>query len=341
METLHKIHILDARKMECIDDASVDLIVTSPPYPMIEMWDNLFSEMDNNIAKAFEEGDGFCAFELMHRQLDAVWAECFRVLKDGSFLCINIGDATRTIDNNFALYPNHARIINSCINIGFVPLPDILWRKQTNAPNKFMGSGMLPKGAYVTLEHEYILVFRKGNKRKYFTEEERKKRQESAYFWEERNVWFSDIWDFKGIAQKIRGDASRDRSAAYPFELPYRIINMYSVRGDTVLDPFAGTGTTMIAAMASGRNSLSLEIDEKFIGIIREKVFEHHDYIKKITCVRLQNHSEFVKNIKNAKYVNANYAFPVVTGQEVNLKLPNVELVEQIDETTYKAKYRE
>src|SRR5690606_1592163 len=139
------------------------------------------------------------------------------------------------------------------IRLGFANMPNILWRKQTNAPNKFMGSGMLPAGAYVTLEHEWILVFRKAGKRTFRSEAEKKLRRESAFFWEERNTWFSDLWDLKGVKQKITNSGSRDRSAAYPFELPYRLINMYSVKGDIVLDPFLGTGTTALAAMATER----------------------------------------------------------------------------------------
>jgi DNA modification methylase len=146
--------------------------------------------------------------------------------------------------------------------IGFSALPAILWRKQTNAPNKFMGSGMMPPGAYVTLEHEYILMLRKGNKKEFKTNEEKKIRRESSFFWEERNVWFSDVWmDLKGTSQNLFDNKARDRSAAYPFELPYRLTTMFSVKGNTVLDPFFGIGTTMYAAMAAARNSIGYEID--------------------------------------------------------------------------------
>ena len=106
----------------------------------------------------------------------------FRVLKNGRFACINIGDATRKIRDDFCLYPNHARILNYLLDIGFSALPDILWRKQANAPNKFMGSGMLPAGAYVTLEHEYILIVRKGSKREFKTEDEKENRREVLCF---------------------------------------------------------------------------------------------------------------------------------------------------------------
>ena len=262
MKTRHKVYFCDARRMQMLPSDSVDLIVTSPPYPMIQMWDAVFCQQDPRIAEALAEGHSKDAHELMHCLLDPVWDESFRVLKPGGFVCINIGDATRSIDGEFALYPNHARILQHLSQSGFTILPDILWRKQTNAPNKFMGSGMLPAGAYVTLEHEYILIARKGSKRVFRTDGEKQNRRASAMFWEERNRFFSDIWtDVKGASQALASSEFRKRSAAFPFEVAYRLVIMYSVRGDLVLDPFWGTGTTSVAAMAAVRNSIGLEID--------------------------------------------------------------------------------
>ncbi|MFM6984985.1 MAG: DNA methyltransferase, partial [Chitinophagaceae bacterium] len=137
------------------------MVVTSPPYPMVEMWDDIMGRQNIAISKAQIKQKPNEVFELMHQELDKVWKECFRVLAEGGFLCINIGDATRTVNGNFKLYDNHSRIAQYCNSIGFNEMPCVLWRKETNAPNKFMGSGMLPCGAYVTLEHEYILIFRK------------------------------------------------------------------------------------------------------------------------------------------------------------------------------------
>lgn len=257
--------------MNQIKDLSIDLVVTSPPYPMIEMWDDIMSKQNPKISDYLEK-EPEKAFELMHQELDKVWKECFRVIKPGGFLCINIGDATRTINGNFTLYNNHSRISKTCIDLGFIGLPNIIWRKQTNAPNKFMGSGMLPCGAYVTLEHEWILIFRKGNKRIYKTAEEKLNRMKSSFFWEERNVWFSDVWDIKGTKQALQRPNTRERSAAYPFEIPFRLINMFSQKGDTILDPFLGTGTTILAAILTGRNSYGYDIDANFEAIIRENV---------------------------------------------------------------------
>ena len=296
MKTIHEIFFQDARDLKEIASESVDLVVTSPPYPMIDMWDNMFDSQNPEIQKALDRGDGRQAYELMHKILDSVWDELFRVLKEGRFACINIGDATRKIKDDFCLYPNHARILNNLLAIGFSALPDILWRKQTNAPNKFMGSGMLPAGAYVTLEHEYILIVRKGSKREFKTENEKENRHESAMFWEERNIWYSDIWtDIKGTEQKLANPTSRLRSAAFPFDLAYRLINMYSVKGDVVLDPFLGTGTTIAAAMTSGRSSIGVEIDESFQGTICPIVHHIVDFSNDYLHDRLIRHFEFVK----------------------------------------------
>ena len=242
--TTQQIIIGNSNNLNTIPASSVQLIVTSPPYPMIEMWDDDFCQQDPSIKLALDAGDSSTAYNKMHNILNETWKECDRVLTDNGFICINIGDATRTINNKFQLYPNHAQIISFFQSKGYSVLPDIHWRKPSNSPNKFMGSGMYPAGAYVTYEHEYILIFRKGEKRT-FTGKGKDKRQKSAYFWEERNIWFSDLWDVKGTSQKIsKSNSTRNRNASYPFEIPYRLINMYSAEDDTILDPFAGMGTT-------------------------------------------------------------------------------------------------
>jgi len=319
--------------MKYINSNSVDLVVTSPPYPMIQMWDSIFCKQNKKIKNFLDNNNGKKAFELMHHELDKVWLEAHRVLKDGGVACINIGDATRTINKNFSLYPNHARILNYCLNIGFDSLPFIIWRKQTNAPNKFMGSGMLPVGAYITLEHEYILILRKNGKRNFHNNELKQVRQESSFFWEERNLWFSDIWfDIKGAKQIISDKKIRNRSAAFPFELAYRLINMYSVKGDAVLDPFLGTGTTSMAAMASQRNSIGIEIDNSFKKIITEYFKKSTKLINEVIDKRIQKHQAFI-NLRNSqkkliKYKNLKHDFPVITRSEANISLRKVEKIE-------------
>ncbi len=324
MKTNHKVIFENAIHMEMVSTESIDLMVTSPPYPMIAMWDEMFTQQSSSVKKALEKGDGPNAFELMHQLMDPIWKEVYRVLKFGGFVCVNIGDATRTINGNFALYPNHMRILKSALELGFSALPCILWRKQTNAPNKFMGSGMLPAGAYVTLEHEYILILRKGPKREFKKEEDKKLRRSSAIFWEERNTWFSDVWfDVKGTPQALNDKDSRLRSAAYPFEVVYRLINMYSAKGDTVLDPFLGTGTTIAAAITSGRNSIGYEIDPSLENVIDRIKDVIVDSSKQLIRKRLAKHMEFVvdrlKTKGGFKYDNEHYGFPVITAQEKEL----------------------
>ena len=235
--TTHQYLLRDSFQDFGLADESVDLVVTSPPYPMVEMWDETFSHANQDIGELLDTQPRE-AFEAMHLLLDNTWRECFRVLKQGGFACINIGDATRSINNHFQLYTNHSRILYACHQIGFDILPSIIWRKPTNAPNKFMGSGMLPAGAYVTLEHEMILILRKGGKRR-FDDDQKSIRASSALFWEERNTFFSDQWtDVTGTRQKMHLDSLRGRSGAFPIEIPLRLIQMYSQYGDIVLDPF-------------------------------------------------------------------------------------------------------
>lgn len=341
MKTDHKIINNNSQQMNELENNSIDLVVTSPPYPMIEMWDETFSNLNPKIKKELKNKNGCRAFELMHQELNKTWNEVHRVLKPGGIACINIGDATRKIGNQFQLYSNHAKIINYFSDLGFSILPDIIWRKQSNKPNKFMGSGMIPPNAYATLEHEYILIFRKGTNR-IFSKKEKKLRYESAYFWEERNTWFSDIWfDLKGTNQTLKKNTLRQRSAAYPFDLPYRLIHMYSIKNDTILDPFWGTGTTTLAAISSMRNSIGYEIDPNFINM-----FNHYlDKIKKITHTknkeRLQDHLDFANKRKEQnhqmKYEMTHYNTEVITKQEQEILFHDIESIKpNILEVTYK-----
>jgi DNA modification methylase len=202
---------------------------------------------------------------------------------------------------------------------------------------------MLPVGAYVTLEHEHILVLRKGDKREFKRPEQRENRQKSAFFWEERNIWFSDKWrDIKGTHQKLENSLTRERSGAYPSELTYRLINMFSVQGDVVLDPFLGTGTTTIGAIASARNSIGVEIDNTFNEMIEAKINsapQLNDFIEQ----RVKNHKEFIeariKEKGETKYINSFYNFPVVTNQETNLQIPKIKSVSKKEENIFEAEH--
>ena len=333
----HKIICANSRHMVDIQDKSVHLIITSPPYPMIEMWDEMFGAQNPDITNYLKNSEGLKAFYAMHEQLNDVWRECDRVLADNCFICINIGDATRTINGVFQLFSNHTQIINFFLDKGYSVLPDIHWRKQSNAPNKFMGSGMYPAGAYVTYEHEYILIFRKGGKRE-FKDEAKKLRQKSAYFWEERNVWFSDLWDIKGTTQTIsKTDKTRKRNASFPIEIPYRLVNMYSVEGDTVLDPFVGLGTTNLACMASNRNSIGIDIVPEIVDLALKNPNMTASSLNTIIDARIQQHINFINALPEEKkkkcYKNSSHDFLVKTKQETEIKIDRVSYVLPTDNT--------
>jgi site-specific DNA-methyltransferase (cytosine-N4-specific) len=262
-----------------LSDGSVQLMVTSPPYPMIKMWDNLFAKADPKIGELWQKLATYSQEETvrqiynsMHEYLGKVWQETYRVLVDGGIACINIGDATRTVNGKFQLYPNHSRITEICEKIGFTMLPYILWKKPTTKPKykgkgAFLGSGFLPPNAYVTLDCEFILLFRKGNIRKFPPHD--KLRYESVFTKTQRDEWFSQIWALKGTRQTII-ELER-RTAAYPDEIAERLIKMFSVKGETVLDPFLGSGTTTKIAMRNERNSIGYETDKNLLSILTKK----------------------------------------------------------------------
>lgn len=245
--------------MEAVEDGSVHLVVTSPPYPMVEMWDGLFGRM------------GCRSYDEMHGYLAAVWSECYRVLCDGAIACVNIGDATRSVNGSFRLYPNHARTIETFERLGFSTLPYILWKKPTTKPKykgkgAFLGSGFLPPNAYVTLDCEYILLFRKGGLRRFPANDA--VRRASRLTKEERDRWFTQIWEVAGARQSLRDR----RAGAFPEEIPRRLVRMFSVVGDTVLDPFLGTGTTAAVAAELGRNAVGYEVDPTLLPLLRERL---------------------------------------------------------------------
>ena len=349
METSrHEIHFADSRRMSAVGDDTIDLVVTSPPYPMIEMWDGHFAAIDPLIGRALSEGGGVRAFDAMHAVLDDVWRECHRVLRPGGLACINVGDATRKIGGEFRLYSNHSRVLQALTDLRFSVLPDVLWRKPTNAPNKFLGSGMLPAGAYVTYEHEYILIVRKGVPRK-FSAAGRERRRRSAFFWEERNTWFSDVWiDLVGTRQllgttEVADLDARTRSAAFPFELAYRLIQMHSLIGDTVLDPFLGTGTTTAAAIASGRSSVGFEIEDSLERPICTAIQTAVPLGRAYAQRRLDAHLDFVQSREEAgrpcQHVNRHYGFPVMTRQETDLQFAVPHATEAESARTFSAQH--
>jgi DNA modification methylase len=247
----------DARELPGIGAASVHLVVTSPPYPMIPLWDDLFDRLGAN------------DYPAMHAILSEAWKACHRVLVPGGILAVNIGDAVRSENGEFQLWPNHATVLEDCRRIGFTALPHLLWQKPTNRPNAFLGSGFLPPNAYVTLDCEFILLFRKGPLRQFPRHDSA--RAQSRYSKDERDRWFTQVWT--GVRGVRQGPADR-RTGAFPTEVPERLIRMFSVVGDTVLDPFAGTGTTLWTASDLGRTAIGVELDEVVFGELERRGVE-------------------------------------------------------------------
>jgi modification methylase len=211
---------------------------------MIPQWDDLFRRL------------GATDYGGMLRVLEDAWVECHRALVPGGILAVSIGDALRTTDREFRLWPNHAHTLLAAERAGFRPLPYILWKKPTNKPNAFLGSGFVPPNAYVTLDCEYILIFRKGRLRRLPPHDPG--RAASRFSRAERDRWFSQVWsDVRGVSQR----SVHGRSAAFPLAIPERLVRMFSLVGETVLDPFAGTGTTLEAAVRTGRDAVGVEWD--------------------------------------------------------------------------------
>ncbi|MFB6205526.1 MAG: site-specific DNA-methyltransferase [Haloglomus sp.] len=325
MQTEHVVNVADAREaIADLDTDAIDLVVTSPPYPMVEMWDESFAAQDAAIGAALDDGAGERAFELMHDLLDDVWVELPRVVRPGGIVAVNVGPATRNL-GSFQQYPNHEAITRRLRGHGFQSLPNVLWRKPTNSAAKFMGSGMLPTNAYPTLEHEHVLLFRNGGTRSFPAGDDR--RYESAYFWEERNEWFSDLWKLTGERQDLSDEAAaaRERSGAFPLDIPLRLVLMFSVYGDTVLDPFWGTGTTSLAALVSGRSSVGIERDADLVAAFDERVTDAPALSASLARERLADHREFVAGRREQgdepKYRAEHYDFAVVTKQERRVRL--------------------
>ena len=252
----HTLNRGDARKLDWITDESVHLVVTSPPYFNLKKYNNHPEQL----------GD-LNDYEDFHDQLDKVWQHCYRVLVPGGRLVCNVGDvcvARRANGGRHLVLPLHADISVRCRRIGFDYLTPILWNKIANANFEAGGNGggFLGKpyepNAIVKNDVEYVLMLRKHGKYRSPSEEQRATSRLSK---EEQSKWFRPIWT------DITGASTKEHPAPYPVALAYRLIRMFSFTGDTVLDPFAGTGTTTIAAMSCDRNSLANELDPKYFAM--------------------------------------------------------------------------
>jgi modification methylase len=249
-KTSHRLLHGDTRSLSFIADESVHLVVTSPPYWTLKRY-------NENPAQLGHVAD----YELFLSELSKVWKEAYRVLVPGGRLVCVVGDVclSRKEHGRHLVMPLHADIAVICRRLGFDNLNPIIWHKISNATfeandgTKFLGKPYEPN-AIVKNDIEFILMQRKpGGYRKPTPEQ----RRLSMIGKEDFATWFRQFWT-------ITGASTRNHPAPYPFELAYRLVRMFSFWGDTVLDPFCGTGTTMLAAMKCGRNSIGVEIDEEY-----------------------------------------------------------------------------
>jgi DNA modification methylase len=246
----------DARHLDGVDDASVQLVVTSPPYWQLKDYGR-------------QDQLGFAdSYEDYVNQLNLVWDECRRVLAPGCRLCVNIGDqfARAAYYGRYKVIPIRTEIIRFCESVGFDYMGAIIWQKVTTTNSSgggaVMGSYPYPRNGVVKLDYEFILLFRRHGRPERIDKEAK---AASAMTPEQWNSWFSGHWTFPGQRQ--------DRHlAAFPEELPARLIRMFSFAGEQVLDPFLGSGTTSVAAARHGRASVGVEINTDYEGLIRERL---------------------------------------------------------------------
>lgn len=254
--TNHKIYFGDSRALNKIEDKSVQLIITSPPYWQLK-------DYGSNNQIGFNN-----SYEEYINNLNLVWMECERILSEGCRLCINIGDqfARSVYYGRYKVVPIRTEIIRFCETLKMDYMGAIIWQKattmNTSGGGAIMGSFPYPRNGILKIDYEFILIFKKlGNPPKPTLEQ----KENSIMTKEEWNQYFSSHWNFSGVKQS-------EHIAMFPEELPKRLIKMFSFSGETIFDPFLGSGTTTLAAKNLGRNSIGYEINKEFESVIKEKL---------------------------------------------------------------------
>jgi len=298
----HRIYFQDAANISKLPLDSVDLVITSPPYWKIKDYGNI-------------DQIGFHdSLDEYMKKLTTIFTYCVKAMKPNSKLCINIGDqflkANTPPKKVYQIIPLHALLINSLItemDEDIVYLGSIQWEKvstsHTSGGGQIMGSYPFPKSGYFFVNREYIAIFRKIGKIKKKNKPDPELRQFSRLTLNEWREYFKDVWRFQPVNQN-------SHVAMFPEELPKRLIKMYSFIGDTVLDPFLGSGTTTLASSNLGRNSIGYEIgftpktDDSWKSIIKKKVKNpytiynyplesNNDKFKEIPTKKIQIYNRF------------------------------------------------
>lgn len=254
----HCIHCGDSRELGWIPDECVHLVVTSPPYWTLKEYPKNASQLG-----MIEDYDRF------HDELDKVWRHCLRVLVPGGRLVCVVGDVclSRRRHGRHMVMPMHADIVVRARKIGYDNLSPIFWYKIANANyevengSSFLGKPYEPN-AIIKNDVEFILMLRKPGGYRQPTNEQRKSSRLSKQEYQE---WFQQVWN-------LNGESTKFHPAPYPVELAYRLVRMFSFTGDTVLDPFMGTGTTLVVSARCGRNSIGVDVEAAFVKMARERL---------------------------------------------------------------------
>ena len=304
MKTHHKIINGDSRHMAEVINNSVHLVITSPPYWQLK-------DYGSETQIGFND-----SYENYINNLNLVWKECYRTLHNGCRLCVNIGDqfARAVYYGRYKVIPIREEIIKFCENIGFDYMGAIIWQKVTTSNTTGggvqMGSYPYPRNGILKLDYEFILIFKKlGDAPKPSIEH----KEQSKMTAEEWNTFFAGHWNFAGARQN-------NHIAMFPEELPRRLIKMFSFVGDTVLDPFMGSGTTSLAARNTGRNSMGYEINSEFISVMKEKLEVHQKDLLGTTYEFLTQqpiNNDFELQIKHMPYI---FKDPHVLDKKIDVK---------------------
>ena len=262
-QTAHELILGDARTASSLDRESVHLVVTSPPYWTLKR----YRELDGQLG---HEAD----YDAFMDGLDAVWRNCHRALVPGGRLIINVGDVCLSRRNNngrHTVVPLHATIQERCKAIGFDNLAPIIWHKISNAKYEVSGGGgFLGKpyepNAVIKNDIEFVLMQRKPGG---YRSPTRRKRLLSVISAENHQSWFRQIWS------DLPGASTAGHPAPFPLEFAERLVRMFSFVGDTIVDPFMGTGTTNLASARWGRNSVGIEIDPTYLELARKRLAGH------------------------------------------------------------------
>ncbi len=296
-----------------VADGSVDLVVTSPPYWHIK---------DYGISG--QVGYGQSLHEYL-KDLYRVWQECFRVLRPGGRLCVNVGDqfARAVVYGRYKIIPLHAEIIGQGEELGFDFMGAIIWQKKTTMNTTggatIMGSYPYPPNGLVEIDYEFIMILKKPGPGKKVSKEIKEASKLTKEEWKE---YFSGHWHFGGARQL-------GHEAMFPEELPRRLIRMFTFVGDTVLDPFLGSGTTVKVALELGRNAVGYEINQNFLEIMNEKL-GLKGKLPFYENIQLSLQENFIFSIPEVKY-NPRILDATPKGDTVNIDFKQKELPKVIE----------